>query len=312
MSQRTQDIPLEDISLHKDCQMRVAMSEDAIADYMGNIDKLPPSKVMLDEDGKFWLYAGWHRYTASTRAKKPTLKCHVAKGSLEDAILAAAGENHDHGLRRTNDDKRRAVTVLLGHAQWAKQSDRWIADQCNVSHPFVATIRASSIQDSTGNVTTPDDEEPKRLCPKCKKFGWEPTCLSCRELNPKTRSKPTLKTDELTDACGATVPNKLRDLFGDNWLKQILAMIDESILVLDPDAMKKKLKGKSLAYAKWLRAGDAMDQLDAAYAAISVLRETIEAGVPFAVCPGCQGSACDKCRATGWMPRARFEEMEGD
>jgi hypothetical protein len=67
-----------------------------------------------------------------------------------DAIIAACGENADHGLRRTNEDKRRAVERLLGDPEWIKWSDRKIADVCRVSHPFVGTVR----KELTGNVTS--------------------------------------------------------------------------------------------------------------------------------------------------------------
>jgi hypothetical protein len=64
--------------------------------------------------------------------------------------------NATHGLRRTNEDKRRAVTTLLndiaptcekGHVCpqenrcWATWSDREIARQSNVSQPFVSALR---------------------------------------------------------------------------------------------------------------------------------------------------------------------------
>jgi hypothetical protein len=46
-----------------------------------------------------------------------------------------------HGLRRTNEDKRRAVLTLLRDEEWSKKSQRWIAERCGVSHQFVANMQ---------------------------------------------------------------------------------------------------------------------------------------------------------------------------
>lgn len=69
--------------------------------------------------------------------------------TLPEAIwtLGRVGANASHGLRRTNDDKRRAVLTLLNDLEWAKWSDREIARACGVTHPFVAKQRA----DLSGN-----------------------------------------------------------------------------------------------------------------------------------------------------------------
>ena len=58
----------------------------------------------------------------------------VRAGTRRDAILFAVGANGDHGLRRTNEDKRRSVLVLLRDEEWGAKSDRWIATQAGVSN----------------------------------------------------------------------------------------------------------------------------------------------------------------------------------
>ena len=51
-----------------------------------------------------------------------------------------AGRTCD-GLRRTNADKRQAVTKLLGDEEWRGWSDSEIARRCRVSDHLVATMR---------------------------------------------------------------------------------------------------------------------------------------------------------------------------
>jgi transposase-like protein len=72
----------------------------------------------------------WHRDPAILRS-----------GPRRDAIVHAAGANADHGLRRTNADKRRAVETLLRDGEWSQWSDREIARRCQVSAPLVGNIR---------------------------------------------------------------------------------------------------------------------------------------------------------------------------
>lgn len=48
-----------------------------------------------------------------------------------------------HGLRRSNEDKRRAVMTLLNDAEWVTWSDNAIAKACNVSPHTVADAKKS-------------------------------------------------------------------------------------------------------------------------------------------------------------------------
>ena len=63
------------------------------------------------------------------------------------AILHGAGSNAVHGLRRTQADKRRAVERLLKDPEWARWSDRKIAEVARVDHKTVGAIR----RELTGN-----------------------------------------------------------------------------------------------------------------------------------------------------------------
>ena len=65
----------------------------------------------------------------------------MREGTLRDAILFSFSANGTHGLRRTAADKRKAVMAMLEDIEWQDWSDREIARQCCVSHPFVSAIR---------------------------------------------------------------------------------------------------------------------------------------------------------------------------
>jgi hypothetical protein len=90
-----------------------------------------------------WLTEGWHRFYAHQKAGKDAIPCQVRQGTFRDALIEAAGSNHDHGMPRSNEDKRKAVHALLGENErdncgW---SNRELADMCRVSESLVRTIK---------------------------------------------------------------------------------------------------------------------------------------------------------------------------
>lgn len=58
-----------------------------------------------------------------------------------DVVLYSVGANDTHGLRRTNEDKRRAVKTMLDDAEWVTWSDNAIAKASAVSVSFVGDQR---------------------------------------------------------------------------------------------------------------------------------------------------------------------------
>lgn len=128
-------------------QPRQSINEQVVSEYAEALqagEKLPP--VVVFHDGTdHWLADGFHRYHAHRKAKRKDIAADVRNGTRRDAVLFSVGANAAHGLRRTNEDKRRAVQTLLEDAEWSKWSDRQIAEACGVSVPFVGAIRRPEV-----------------------------------------------------------------------------------------------------------------------------------------------------------------------
>lgn len=137
----SKELRVSEINVDHDVQIREATNTDAINEYSEVIDDLPPVIVFRDKEGQNWLADGFHRYQAAIKAKKLRIKCDVRTGEKRDAILFACGANRDHGLRRTNADKRRAVERLINDPEWGKWSDGKVAEAAAVSRPFVSGLR---------------------------------------------------------------------------------------------------------------------------------------------------------------------------
>lgn len=126
-------------------QARAELNENTINDYqmeMKSGAKFPPVVVFYDGES-YWLADGFHRVEAALRAGFVKIHAEVKQGTRRDAILYSVQANSSHGLRRTNEDKRRAVRMLLEDDEWCKWSDREIARRCGVSHQFVNNWRPS-------------------------------------------------------------------------------------------------------------------------------------------------------------------------
>ena len=137
-------------------QPRAVIDEHVVNEYRLDMmagDHFPPL-VVFSHNGSYYLSDGWHRIAAAEQIGLSEIECAVKPGDVREAILYSCGVNADHGKRRSNGDKRRAVNKLLKDPQWAEWSDSEIARQCKVSHPFVGKLRPK--EDDTCNVTSMD------------------------------------------------------------------------------------------------------------------------------------------------------------
>lgn len=126
-------------------QTRAKLNEQFVAQYRDDIkngDQFPPVTVFYD-GADYWLADGFHRYRAYVENQIFEFEADVRQGSRRDAILYSVRANAEHGLPRTNEDKRRAVTALLGDDEWGLWSDSQIAKACAVSQRFVSGVRGS-------------------------------------------------------------------------------------------------------------------------------------------------------------------------
>jgi uncharacterized ParB-like nuclease family protein len=158
------EIPLGAIVASADTQMRVVGIEPAtVASYAEDLKagaSFPPIRVYHDGT-EYHLADGFHRVEAARQIGRDVILAEVLQGTSRDAILAACAANATHGLRRTNEDKRRAITAMLTDPEWAVWSDRAIAKACAVDHKSVAKVRRELTSPKTGEIPTPAKEHGK-------------------------------------------------------------------------------------------------------------------------------------------------------
>lgn len=136
-------VKLESIKVDGDLQSRDEISEAVVQEYTEVVrsgGQMPPVTIFYDGT-KYHLADGWHRFFAHKGAGFPEIEATIIEGTRRDAILFSLSANDDHGLRRSNADKRKAVFVIFDDFEWSGWNDSEIARACKVSSMFVGKIR---------------------------------------------------------------------------------------------------------------------------------------------------------------------------
>lgn len=176
-------------------QQRAKLDYSVVSEYAERMkagDDFPPVDVFYDGE-EHWLASGFHREAAAREAGKKAIPAIMHKGTLREAILFSCGANSSHGLRRTNADKRKAVTTIVSDIEWSKEfSNRRIAEICCVGPDLVADVRTQL----TESVNSQLGGTEKRVGRDGKKY------------NAKKPPKPRIETieddDEDTDTDDGT------------------------------------------------------------------------------------------------------------
>ncbi|HQU46134.1 MAG TPA: ParB/RepB/Spo0J family partition protein [Pirellulales bacterium] len=276
MSSEEKRVTLDIASVRLDggTQVRVRLRKAVVQDYaerMAARDVFPPIVVVYD-GRDYWLADGFHRLHAALAREQTTIECRVFEGTLRDARLVALRANCEHGLRRTNADKRRAVAIALADEEWSKKSNRWIAQVCGVSHHLVESIRRG-----VGAVPTHPQVATAGGPVRIGRDG-RPYAVRRRTAPPGTRHAAhavagALQAAELFDACLArlkklrTEGQRLADGPGGLYLSG--RRLDEFLLKLH-------------------EAGD-----------------LLSAARPTAPCELCHGTGCERCCHSGWVCPAK-------
>lgn len=144
-------LPLDRIRLDGDTQPRAKLDIDTAREYADVLKsgKELPSGIAYHDGSDYWLASGFTRWHAHKLAGRSHMSVQVRQGTLDDARLYAASTNTQHGLRRSHEDKRRAVHIVLRHPQGKDWDSERIAEHCQVSVGLVEAIRLSTPWEET-------------------------------------------------------------------------------------------------------------------------------------------------------------------
>jgi len=308
------ELDVESLRIDGGTQLRAKIDDATVAEYReawANEAKFPPL-IVYHDGADYWLAGGFHRYHGAKAACVPTVPCEVRKGTLRDAVLFAAGDNATNGLRRTNEDKHKAIKTLLDDAEWGKRSDNWIAEQCAVSDGLVAKVRAQLPKLEVEDAKRTGKDGKARSTPK-KKPDAEPaekkTPPGGTSFNPdewdapaetEKPAEPAKQVEVIKDEEGKPLPPKLRPVFA---RRGELRELEEAL----QKVAKKLDDNQSDPLYAHIHAQSTIADIDNAKRAIRFSK-------PHAVCPYCKGSGkgCKACKGHGWVPKSIFRQAPAE
>lgn len=258
-------INLCEITPSKAFQVRTGVNPDVVDEYVEALNEkavFPPIDVF--KHGRGYLLAdGWHRYYAFKKLGKKTILCNVHEGDNSACLKFALKSNQAHGLRRTNADKWRYVTLAL--REWPDLSDHDIAKLCGVTHVFVAKVRKppeSKLTPKPARQPAPEPREPEPA-------GQEP--------DPESNG-------EYLDSMGFPIPEKVLPVWERKGeVEEMVGYIEELIKCLKYAEARQDVIWKELTFQGVLT--DLHNVL-----------QRVKCAIPYTVCTTCQGQLPDTCR----------------
>lgn len=329
-------LPLGQIMVDPRLQPRAKGNDAAtVAEYAEAYrrgEKLPEGVVVHTSKGWYFLAEGFQRFEGAKQAGLETLPFEVVKGEYIDAKLIAAGSNKGHGLKRTNEDKRRAVQFALeARTEWTNEE---VANHVGVGQEMVADIRVALgavVDDGDAEDTvTEDAEQPAEAeeKPEPRKRGRPNRTALAKKAGKEIRKNPEASDDEVakTVNCkpelvtevrrqlvekgviekklkGTTKSQQLNDELGVKVPDELRDLFGDPYLYKSAEAlgemsrklaaMKRSVASKGIAW-RYLQIEAIMNRLSAANREIELAMSSFISGQPYAVCPTCKGDGVKK------------------
>lgn len=309
---KTQEIPINKILIDRGTQFRVGTNNSKVQEYQ---ELLADSKgwpfdapcIVFYDGTEYYLVDGFHRHHAAKLAERKKLTCEVISGSLREAIKFALSANAKHGIYRSNEDKRKAVSFALADEEWGKLSDRAIAEMCGVSDRFVNSLRKES--------------------------GANRSHLEESRIGKDGKSYPVARQPSHPQkAAQADALDEIEDPGYDD-CSVAVATIDEPKPVVEKKPTKKQsLAEQAVENAHFLQPVQtalnnllkAMEEvpdvpgMEVFLARRYKIKQMVEpakgailATKPHCVCPRCGGKGCPQCGNNGWVSSAMNRQLVG-
>jgi hypothetical protein len=281
---------IDQLDLTLSPQTRHEINHDAVEEYSAAYkakEKLPDPVVFLV--GKVHLIAdGFHRVSAMKQNGMKAATFEVKTGTREDAVTYALQSNINHGLRRTNADKRVCVQTAL--IEFPSKSDLSISEVCKVSDNLVKAVRKEL--ESSGKVPKVErrvgkdgKEQPaakpkadKAAAPKEKDKDHEDSSAAPAPAKVQSKGKPE------TDDTDYPIPEKAMVYWSRSpEVEELL-----SYLTTMKSRVKKAHTDKDIMYSECNTNSLLLD--------IERVYSRMKLALPYAVCPYCQGKLPEKCK----------------
>lgn len=280
--------PREELDRGHIDELRLAVAEAKASKFP---QPLPPADVFQDNEGRFWMADGWHRYFAWTEEGLTTIPVYLHEGSMEDAILFGCGSNV-HGKARTNRDKRRVVRLTLAHPRAVREkwSIEQVAHHCHVGVTLVKQMRKELA-------------DGRRVKPRAAESNGHPSILRINEGLPKTpKGAAPSKTDLTSENSQNGTISERTDLAVVEDEGPTIEMLAAPYRKWHGILGKMKAEFESIAKDED-KGGHLSKVVTRLETGVEELRSLLYQATPLEPCPKCKGDGCQHCSRTGFWTR---------
>jgi hypothetical protein len=295
--------PLELVPTDDAGQSRVAVRPATVREYAKAMARQAkdgglrfPALLLFTDGEHFWMGDGFHRTLAAREAGLSDFPAELRSGTARDALLSSISANANHGLPRTNADKRKAVTLLLTDGEWLQWSDNEIARLCQVSQAFVSKLRKRASYNGY--------KMPVRKARRGNKVY---------EMQTKNGSgEPSTPTEPVTDRVGIPIPAQTLSVFT---CMNAFAAAEELHSELTEQVIQLAKHPGGVAYCRNL-VRRVENGLPFFYSPeLMQFANKLSSAAPYCChCPRCQAgnvrvshSVCKLCAGRGWLTKGEFE-----
>jgi len=321
-------------------QTRCALNEQTVVDYaeaMKERAEFPPVKVFCDGE-HFYLADGFHRVEAALRFCAKKIKADVSPGGFVDALRYALKANADHGLRRTNEDKRRTLEMAWEHREelfGGEPSHALLAETCGVSKKTVQRFREETNYGQCPQLEPPPDDSnpvqrtrltppqkgPKNALPRppTKRVGMDGKTRTVSQNKPVPPPAPKVKHAPVPKAPAQT-PCRKGYYIGPDGKEHAIGVELDRFNVEIPPKVKGAFTVGAEAVKNWItRCWEVKNEIERAVKdgfSVSIPQRAImeldnayhelNAALPHCVCRLCQGRGCNACAGLGYQTKDQY------
>lgn len=281
-----QEVPLTSIRTDK-TQSRAKIDSETVNEYsdlLRNGIALPP--IVVFHDGEFyWIGDGFHRHGAAIENGLETYPCEVYPGGWREALKYSLGANQQHGLRRSNEDKRFAVGLALKDEEWSQWSNALVADLCGCGEWLVSDVRRiAQVHESR---TLNKKPAKTRVGKDGKRYPVKPA-----EPQSDTPAEDAEETEFDTAAIEEAAPTVVD-------IKGLSAPYQRA--VADIQRIQRDLKAIMENERTGVHLADKMTRINHN---LTEAKQAIYQAEPLATCSKCKGAGCKTCFHSGFWPRS--------
>jgi len=285
-------LPLSSLRIDGGTQQRVAIDTQVVHDYSELLQDadfdFPPISVISDSTNNF-VVDGIHRFFAYQEACRDVIPAYIKAGTQEQAQWESCAVNANHGLRRTKEDRQKAVLTAIQLRPLA--TVREISEHCKVSKSHVQRIMQEQVKPEPPVPTSRPPVPP----PMPKQTAVSTATLPMPSSPPMPPPIP-LPPPKITDAVGNEIPPEVLSVWQErNKYNEILHCFVEAEQLLKEYSALQVFSGTDI---------------NMLLLAIGNCKRELRMTEPYVVCPYCQGllnETCKPCKGRGFMGKHLYQ-----